>query len=212
MPTTPIRGLPYPVPADTADVPRDIKALAETLDPLIAGVADVGMTKLGEVILASPAAAIDLTAIPQTHGHLLLAVSLRGVAAAESTVAALRCNGDASASYYLGTVRGNNNTVAMTTGIAATSAQMFGIPAATTPAGADIFNAGLVFIPAYTGSVFKMMIAFNAVILGGDITRVYVDQMSALWFKPAAITRLTLDTSGGLNFATRSRATLYGMK
>lgn len=32
MPATPNLALPYPVPADTADVPRDIKALADKLD------------------------------------------------------------------------------------------------------------------------------------------------------------------------------------
>lgn len=34
MPTTPTLALPYPVSADTADVPRDIKALADALDAL----------------------------------------------------------------------------------------------------------------------------------------------------------------------------------
>lgn len=34
MPNTPVWGLPYPVAADTADVPRDIKALADSLDAL----------------------------------------------------------------------------------------------------------------------------------------------------------------------------------
>jgi microcystin-dependent protein len=34
MPTTPILQLPYPESQDSADVPRDIKALADKLDPL----------------------------------------------------------------------------------------------------------------------------------------------------------------------------------
>lgn len=34
MPNTPVLGLPYPTSADTADVPRDIKALADSLDAL----------------------------------------------------------------------------------------------------------------------------------------------------------------------------------
>lgn len=33
--TTPIRQLPYPTPDDTVDVPRDMKALAEKLDPYV---------------------------------------------------------------------------------------------------------------------------------------------------------------------------------
>jgi microcystin-dependent protein len=38
--TTPIQQLPYPVPGDTVDVPRDVKALADKLDPL--GYAPIG--------------------------------------------------------------------------------------------------------------------------------------------------------------------------
>ena len=34
MPTTPILNLPYPTGADSADVPRDIQALATAIDPL----------------------------------------------------------------------------------------------------------------------------------------------------------------------------------
>jgi hypothetical protein len=42
MPTTPNLALPYPVPTDTADVPRDIKALADRLD-LVTGGAGAGL-------------------------------------------------------------------------------------------------------------------------------------------------------------------------
>lgn len=34
--TTPVLALPYPVPADTVDVPRDVKALADKLDTISA--------------------------------------------------------------------------------------------------------------------------------------------------------------------------------
>lgn len=40
MALTPIQNLPYPVTGDTVDVPRDVQALAEKLDPL--GYAPVG--------------------------------------------------------------------------------------------------------------------------------------------------------------------------
>jgi hypothetical protein len=205
--TTPKLALPYPVPADTADIPRDIKALAEKLDPLVATVGQVGMTKLAEVVLASPAATIDLAAIPQTHTHLLAIASLRSTNAAESNASNLRCNDDATASYYYGMVRGNNGTVAMSVGLGGTNAALFGIPANTAPAGVDTFNAGALLIPNYRGSQFKMMIALNAVILGGDASRVYIDQVTALWMKAAAITKLSFDG----NLATRSRITLYGL-
>lgn len=35
MPSTTLNGLPYPLGTDSADVPRDIKALAEAVDPLV---------------------------------------------------------------------------------------------------------------------------------------------------------------------------------
>jgi microcystin-dependent protein len=39
---TVLLDLPYPIPDDNVDVPRDIKALADTLDPLVAAVVPAG--------------------------------------------------------------------------------------------------------------------------------------------------------------------------
>jgi microcystin-dependent protein len=50
MPTTPILQLPYPTSADSADVPRDIKALADKLDPL--GTVPVGSMMMWPAVSA----------------------------------------------------------------------------------------------------------------------------------------------------------------
>lgn len=64
MPATPILGLPYPTSADTSDVPRDVKALADALDPL--GVVPVGALMLWPTALAPAAWLI-------CDGHAVLA-------------------------------------------------------------------------------------------------------------------------------------------
>jgi hypothetical protein len=50
MPTTPVFALPYPVASDTADVPRDIQALAVKLD---------GLALVPPVVTALPGSPVD---------------------------------------------------------------------------------------------------------------------------------------------------------
>ena len=60
--STPILHLPYPIPDDTVDVPRDIKALADRLDPLLGGIVTAlpGSPIDGqEIYYQSPAMATD---------------------------------------------------------------------------------------------------------------------------------------------------------
>lgn len=47
MPTTPRLALPYPISSDTADVPRDIRALAERIEALTAWIRDVDIAPSG---------------------------------------------------------------------------------------------------------------------------------------------------------------------
>lgn len=51
MPATPLHALPYPALTDTADVPRDIRALADRLDPI--------MGLAVPVVTALPVAPVD---------------------------------------------------------------------------------------------------------------------------------------------------------
>lgn len=72
MPNTPILQLPYPVDGDTASVPRDVKALADAIDPL--GVVPVGALMLWPTIVA-PAAWL------LCDGHQVLAADFPKLAA-----------------------------------------------------------------------------------------------------------------------------------
>lgn len=53
--TTPRLALPYPVPDDTVDVPRDVKALADKIDTL----PEVGIAPYGALVLTAPASPTD---------------------------------------------------------------------------------------------------------------------------------------------------------
>jgi hypothetical protein len=73
--TTPLHALPYPTPDDTVDVPRDVKALADKLDPMVGAnvaggasalpVLDVGIA--GQIRAGRQLAAADFTALGLTQ-------------------------------------------------------------------------------------------------------------------------------------------------
>lgn len=65
MPTTPVLGLPYPTSADTADVPRDIKALADAVD------AQPSLLPVAAVFLW-PLAAVPAGSLPSGKAAFLL--------------------------------------------------------------------------------------------------------------------------------------------
>lgn len=79
MPTTPILELPYPTSLDSADVPRDLQALAEKLDPL--GFAPVGAMMMWPAVNAP--AGVDGNGNPLWFvmlGQVLPAASYPGLA------------------------------------------------------------------------------------------------------------------------------------
>jgi len=214
MPLTPNLALPYPVGSDTADVPRDIKALADKLDPLVATKADfatVGLSFIADLNLAADTANFNFTAIPQTFSHLLLTHSARSTAVADTVPLNLQCNGDTTASYYTQLLRGNNNAASVSAGLAGTGAQISGIPAANAASGVDTFGAGMLLIPNYVSSTYKLMLSLAGIVTGGAAATMWIDVTTVLYFKTAAINRLTLFPGSGA-MRTRSRATLYGLK
>lgn len=213
MPNTPTYNLPYPTLSDTADVPRDIQALAGAVDSAIGSAAAGagGTQKIADVTLASDTANIDLPSLPQTYAHLLVVHSLRGTSSSDIQPISLNVNNDGTGSYYSQLLRGNNNVASVIPFLAGAGMTIGGAPCATAASGVDTFGAGVLFIPNYTGSMYKQMVALSGAVTGGAAATMWIDAVVGLWFKTPAITRLTLSVLGG-GVRTRSRATVYGLK
>jgi hypothetical protein len=211
MGQTPIYQLPYPELTDPADVPTDIRELAERTETVFSGLGAGDMTRIADVNLAAAAASIDFQNIPQTFAHLLLSLNTRGVAAVNTDYTYLRMNGDTTTSYYSLMLHGTGTGV--TPGIQSNQGYLgfLNAPGANAAGGPDVFGGGLVLFPAYTGAQLKSVFAITGAILSGTAADMFADQVTGLWFKTAAINRLTLSGLNG-SFAARSRATLYGLR
>lgn len=208
---TPNLALPYPIPADTVDVPRDVQALADKLDGITA-LASPAVVRLADTKLAAPAALIDFTAIPASYAHLMLAVTARTDQAVPASSLGLRFNGDTATNYDGTTLAGN--------GISASSSEYFGagtmfgviaVPGATSADG-RLFGGGSILIPDYANTTAwkntnGCAASASARTTGGHL----VNLNSGLWCSVAAINQVTLLPGAG-NFVAGSRATLYGLK
>jgi len=206
--TTPIYALPYPVPADPADVPADIKALADRLEVVLPTVSV--FSKLFDTTLGAAGPSFDFSSIPQTNSHLLLVVQGRGDAAAVAIGVTGRLNGDAGANYNEQRVVGNAATVSATEGIAVSAATLGLLPGASAAAG--MFGSLFSFIPNYrstTGS--KQMLGLLAYIQSLATANTIVGMAQGHWRTAGvAVNRLTVLAGSG-NFIAGSRATLYGL-
>lgn len=221
MGQTPIYQFPYPELTDPADVPTDIRELADGVEDVLSGPFDsrldaleagIGSTvRLGDALLAAPAAQFDFTAIPQTYAHLLLAGYLRSTTAAFQEDLLLRYNGNTQPVYHTQIVNANAATVGAAESLSQTAQSAGTIPAASATAG--LFSSALILIANYTApTTHKSMMT-----VGGSATALATGGVRALlragvWGigAPAPIDRVTL--SCGLQFAAGSRISLYGLR
>jgi hypothetical protein len=163
---------------------------------------------IAEATLTGTAASIDITSIAASWSHLFVVLFARSDTAAGNSAPTLRFNGDAGANYDHQSVRGNANAASAAETFAATSARLGTIPANT--AGANLFGGIGILIPHYAGANNKTFWSVCAHKQGTATGNLIMDVYSGFWRSNAAITQVTLFPGAG-NFATGTRATLYGM-
>lgn len=218
MGQTPAYQLPYPELTDPADVPTDMRQLAEDfenkvaipldgrMDAIEAGVGS--FAKLADIKLAADAALIDFTAIPNTYTHLQLIGYLRGVTGGNAINVDLRCNGDAASNYGTQLFSAIGTSLSAL-GIAAFGAAVVGtIPAAA--AAVASYSALSVLLSNYShpaGTTTPMLIQSVVDSPGG----MQVDNSGAFWRGTAPVNRVEIHPRTG-NFKAGSRATLYGLR
>jgi hypothetical protein len=206
---TPIYQLPYPEITDPADVPTDMRELAERTDGILTGAIGAA-ARLADVTLAAAAALIDLTAIPQSYAHLLLMLTARTDAATATSGALIRANNDSGASYSAQLLYASGATAGAGEQVAQTSGDLGVAPGGTAYAG--LFAGYTVLIPGYTSAGHAHpMISLDAHFQDWQAGSKYRVGISAIsWGVSQAINRLTLRPYSG-NFVAGTRATLYGL-
>jgi hypothetical protein len=168
-----------------------------------------GIGAIFDSTLGGSAANVDVTSITGTYAHLLVAVYARGDTAATSSVYNMQFNGDTAANYDSQRVLGTAATAQAIEAFAGTSAIAGVMPANT--AGANLFNAGLMFIPHYAGSANnKLALSVSSVKLAATTGNLATYLIGGFWRSSAAITRVTLIPAAG-NFVAGTRVTVYGM-
>ncbi len=189
------------------------RADANGIDGNVGGMgAPVGLYRLGDIVLSSPGA-IDFQNIPATFKHLKLVVYVRSTRNDINDALGLRFNGDANGNYnklIAATYSTNTIVYAETDGANYGSAGY--IPGNSASISPYAFGAGEVWIPNYANLVgYKFLIADTIEAQGANAITLIRNHDAAVWKSAAAVARITLMTVSNSNFATGSRATLYGM-
>jgi hypothetical protein len=152
------------------------------------------------------AASIDFTSIPSTYTDLCIKASLRDTNAGAHIDGGLKFN-DATSNYTWRRLLGNGASASSATGN--TDPLIYAWIHNGAGSTSSTFSNIDIYIPNYAGSTNKS-VSIDAVDENNGTTA-YADLTAGLWANTAAITKISLITTGTL-FAQYSTATLYGVK
>jgi hypothetical protein len=198
-----------PVAANHNDLAAAIVAIETVLGAGITASFGV-MRKIAEVTLASAAAQIDFTNIPQVYRHLLVMLYSRNDTAGANLFVRLSSDGttfDSGANYDWELVSANSTTV---TGFGAL-AQTSGLVGAH-GAAAGVMSLSSIQFGEYANSSYqKAIVAQHNRKDGVDAAINLFSGADAVWWRNTAAIRGIRLFPGSGNFAAGSRATLYGL-
>jgi hypothetical protein len=155
--------------------------------------------------LATAAASIEFTSIPQDGTDLYILISARDNRSNPANGITLFPNGSSSnlsSRNLIGIGSGSGSSTTRTDGLIGV------IPSADTTA--DTFGNIAVYIPNYTGSTNKSMSSDS--VQERNNTQAEQWLISALWSDTAAITSITFEPSTADNFVTGTTISLYKIK
>jgi hypothetical protein len=154
--------------------------------------------------LATAAASIEFTSIPQDGTDLLVLISSRSARAASVSDTGIRFNSDTASNFTSRRLFGDGSN-AFSDPITNTFAYV-GINPANT-ATASTFGNFEIHIPNYTGATAKSISVSSVGEQNG--TTAYQFIIAGLWSGTAAITTLTLLDANGQNLSVGSTVSLY---
>lgn len=170
-------------------------------------------TLIADSTLGADTASFSFTSIPGTFRHLALVLYLRSDRAATTDTVGMRFNNDTAGNYDSYFVRADSAgpTDSGVETFAGTS--MNGGDCTGNTATANVFSAHHFLIPHYAQAVNnKCYVEQSAIKFGTGAGNLRVDHAGGFWRSAVAITRIDLlPTSGGANWKSGSRATLYGL-
>lgn len=171
----------------------------------------IGMVKLAQQILGSPAAGVTFASIPGTYTTLRLVITTRSSAAVATTGVSIQFNGDVTAGDYQAVYSLNPGGGTQSNAAIASSGFIGNIPGTTALANAPAQIETV--IASYAGTTFlKMARSLGIVFHSATYVATNMDILDVFttWVNTGAITQIVL-TPGSGNFVTGSAFTLYGM-
>ena len=165
-------------------------------------------TRINYSYLTAGTTTIDFTSIPQTYTDLLLLCSTRAEGNALDN--AVRFNNDSTSIYSWTQMQSGASSGSA--GVARTSSTSTMRAGGMEPSTytSYVFNNTSIYIPAYTSSNYKSVIADG--VDENNSTTNYSWFHAGLWRSTAAINRVQFFVEAGGNLAAGSQITLYGIK
>lgn len=172
----------------------------------------IGARKVGDVNIGGTAGT-TFSSLPQTYKHLFLVWKGAPATSTGSPAAAVRVNTVSTANYFYQYVQAQAATPGSVEGVAAALGAVGFLPGSTGRGDAHYGASGVVLFPAYSlSSSFPTWVAVANYWLANSTGNGRSYHFGgALQNATGAITSIQILLSDGTNFATNSRATLYGL-
>jgi hypothetical protein len=164
-------------------------------------------TLISSNVLASSAASVTFSAIPSTYTDLVLRMSMRGSASADSRDVQITLNA-ATTNYSFTALEGAGSAGAFTSR-GTTETYLFAGYSSAALNTANTFASSEIYIPSYTASQNKPISSFT--VKEDNTTTGAIEAVANLWRNTAAITSIAIQLSTG-NFVSGSSFYLYGIK
>lgn len=163
------------------------------------------LTLISTTLLGADTSTVTFSSIVGTYKHLQIRFAARN-SAATVDIPILRFNSDSGANYSWHRLQADGTSVASAGVSGATFNQVGFLPGSNSTSG--VFGVSIVDILDYANTnKNKTVRALDGVHGSSTI----VEIKSGGWFSTAAVTSITLSISGGTNFVTGSRFSLYGV-
>jgi hypothetical protein len=165
-------------------------------------------SKLAEVTLASGAATINFTNIPQNYTDLVMKLSLRQDTTNFGSGITMTFNSNTSSLYSMRSLRGDPSSSSASSASETNLTSTFvGVTQMNT---ASTFTNMEMYIPNYASTTTAKSVSIDEVTEANQTeARLYL--IANLWNSLVAINQVTL-TATSFNFVQHSTATLYGVK